>query len=102
MILESLNIDNLAHELKARRDQKLTEYFNNSGPSESRTDRSVRSRVHDMETAFKFISAFNNGKIPGSTGRPDWFELSSKERSEIAKGKVNISYSYFLILVPYE
>ena len=77
--------------MKATRDVKVTDYFNSLSPEEQRSVRSVRSRIQDMESAFKFIVSFNNGKIKGSTGRGNWFDLTSKERSEIAKGRVSIS-----------
>lgn len=96
LILPSLNANNfLANETKTVRDQKLTTYFNSLLPDEQRSERSVRSRVQDMESAFKFILAFNNGKIKGSTGRGEWFDLTSKERSDIGKGKVSI----FILIV---
>ena len=98
------------HEAKAVLDKRMVDYFNQSGPSEERSLKSATTRLQEMHTTYKFsllklchnclsmfrfIFSFNCGKIKGSTGRPNWFELDDKERAEfLDKRKVHTLTTY--------
>jgi hypothetical protein len=40
-----------------------------------------------MLSMFKFVVSFNDHRIAGSTGQPNWFRLTPEERNEHLQAK---------------
>jgi hypothetical protein len=98
-------------------DRRLWERWKSLQPDESnRSLKSVIVRWNKILSKFKlflviftandhrrYINDFNNHKIPGSTGRPRWWDLTADERTEHSQGKKKLkvlSASIWLILDP--
>ncbi|KAE8960492.1 hypothetical protein PR001_g30371 [Phytophthora rubi] len=58
-----------------------------------RSRRALEDKMASLRSSYTLISDHNNGTLVGSTGRPEWFSLSTPERAEILKkwGRVALS-----------
>ena len=77
---------------KCVKDQRMVDYFNTLNPkSGERTLKSFASCWSEMQVSYKsfapcmrlicrFICDFNAGRIPGSTGKGDWWLLTCPEQ----------------------
>jgi hypothetical protein len=57
--------------------------------------------ISTVNNHHRHINDFNNHKIPGSTGRPQWWDLTADERTEHSQGKKKLKVpptSIWLIL----
>ncbi|KAG6622677.1 Erythroid differentiation-related factor 1 [Phytophthora cinnamomi] len=53
------------------------------GGTTSRSEKAVIDKKNNLPVAYKFIVAFNNNRVVGSTGQPCWFELSREQKKTI-------------------
>ncbi|KAE9032303.1 hypothetical protein PR003_g9917 [Phytophthora rubi] len=53
------------------------------GGSTLHSEKGVIDKKNNLPIAFKFIVSFNNNRIVGSTGQPNWFELSQEQKKAI-------------------
>ncbi|OWY98200.1 hypothetical protein PHMEG_00031089 [Phytophthora megakarya] len=49
--------------------------------------------VTSLKQSFSLILDYNNGLLVGSTGRPEWFELSKEERPAVLKKWKHVALS---------
>ncbi|KAE8902839.1 hypothetical protein PF005_g19981 [Phytophthora fragariae] len=54
--------------------------FKTLAPNEERSKNAVEDKMQALREMYRFISDVNANRIAGSTGKPDWFELSKKEK----------------------
>ncbi|KAJ8555052.1 hypothetical protein ON010_g9427 [Phytophthora cinnamomi] len=62
---------------------RIFDAFKAARPSSTGSKKAVEDKLQALHEMFRFIRYVNANRISGSTGKPDWFELSKKERKEL-------------------
>ena len=74
-------------ESKTIQETRMYQYWQTLEPEETRNQKSVIARWNQMLSMFKFVVSFNDHRIAGSTGQPNWFRLNPEERNEHLQAK---------------
>eukprot|EP00644_Phytophthora_capsici_P013193 jgi/Phyca11/100835/e_gw1.5.1004.1 len=63
--------------------QKIFDEYKTAFPTSTRSKKAVEDKLQALREMYRFISDVNVNRIAGSTGKPEWFELSKNERKEL-------------------
>ncbi|KAI9997552.1 hypothetical protein PInf_001467 [Phytophthora infestans] len=63
--------------------QNIFDEYKTAFPTSTRSKKAVEDKLQALREMYRFISDVNANRIAGSTGKPEWFELSKKERKEL-------------------
>eukprot|EP00644_Phytophthora_capsici_P019598 jgi/Phyca11/22018/fgenesh1_pg.PHYCAscaffold_405_\ len=84
------------HKEGRRKDEKpalynsrVYEAFKAGRTCTKRSKKAVEDTLQALREMYRFISDVNANRIAGSTGKPDWFELSKKEKRELRRDTVS-------------
>jgi hypothetical protein len=69
---------------------RIYDAFMASCPSSTRSKKAVEDKLQALREMYRFIRDVNTNRIAGSTGKPEWFDLSKQEKKElryVVKGK---------------
>ncbi len=93
--METANLTHIDPTLQQKRgvsrgsvEQRRFQIFNNLGPTQLRSKKSCTNRWNTMVVTFKHINDYSSGRLNGSTGGEDWWNLTKVQRRASLGDKV--------------